>query len=95
MGRHADNAGLPARSFESPSHALTRHRPRGVEVFLPTVTRWSRWKDRKKAVDWPLFNGYVFARFDPAEHLHVLGCRSVAGIPAGFQCLPAFFQPSV
>ena len=37
-----------------------------VEAFLPTVTRWSRWKDRKKQIAWPLFPGYCFARFDPA-----------------------------
>ena len=29
-----------------------------IESFLPTVTRWSRWKDRKKKIDWPLFPGY-------------------------------------
>ena len=28
-----------------------------IDVFLPTVTRWSRWKDRKKKIDWPLFPG--------------------------------------
>lgn len=53
---------------------------RQVEVFLPTLTRWSRWKDRKKAVDWPLFAGYCFARFNPADHLHILRCPSVAGV---------------
>lgn len=53
---------------------------RSIEVFLPTVTRWSRWRDRKKAVDWPLFAGYCFARFDPARHLQILRCPSVAGI---------------
>jgi transcription antitermination factor NusG len=53
---------------------------RGVEVFLPTVTRWSRWKDRTKAIDWPLFAGYCFARFEPADLLHVRTCPAVAGI---------------
>ena len=37
---------------------------KGYEAFLPTITKWSRWKDRKKKVDWPLFPGYCFARFD-------------------------------
>jgi transcriptional antiterminator NusG len=50
------------------------------EVFLPTVTRWSRWKDRKKAIQWPLFAGYCFALFDPGSHLSVLTCPGVAGI---------------
>ena len=37
-----------------------------IDAFLPTITRWSRWKDRKKKIDWPLFPGYCFARFNPA-----------------------------
>ena len=53
---------------------------KGIEVFLPTTVRWSRWKDRKKAVDWPLFPGYCFARFDPAVSLTVLKCVGVASI---------------
>ena len=40
-----------------------------IESFLPTVTRWSRWKDRKKKIDWPLFPGYCFARFNLRERL--------------------------
>jgi transcription antitermination factor NusG len=51
-----------------------------IEVFLPTITRWSRWKDRKKRVDWPLFPGYCFARFDPRQMLPVLTCNGVAQI---------------
>ena len=51
-----------------------------IEAFLPTVTRWSRWKDRKKKVDWPLFPGYCFARFDPRKRLPVLKCAGVVNI---------------
>ena len=51
-----------------------------IEAFLPTITRWSRWKDRKKKVDWPLFPGYCFARFDPRERLNVLKCGGVVNI---------------
>ena len=53
---------------------------KGVEAFLPTVTKWSRWKDRKKKIDWPLFPGYCFARFDPRERLPVLKCTGVVSI---------------
>ena len=53
---------------------------KGVEVFLPTAPRWSRWKDRRKLIDWPLFPGYCFARFDPADSLNVLTCAGVATI---------------
>jgi transcription antitermination factor NusG len=51
-----------------------------IEAFLPTVTRWSRWKDRKKKIDWPLFPGYCFARFDPRERLPILKCMGVVNI---------------
>lgn len=53
---------------------------RQLEAFLPTITRWSRWKDRKKKIDWPLFPGYCFARFDPADALQVLKCNGVVSI---------------
>jgi len=50
------------------------------EAFLPTVARWSRWKDRKKKIDWPLFPGYCFARLNPLDTLPVLKCTGVVGI---------------
>jgi transcription antitermination factor NusG len=53
---------------------------KGVEAFLPTVPRWSRWKDRKKKIDWPLFPGYCFARFAPLERLPILKCSGVVSI---------------
>jgi transcription antitermination factor NusG len=51
-----------------------------IDAFLPTMTRWSRWKDRKKKVDWPLFPGYCFARFDSADVLPILKCAGVVNI---------------
>jgi transcription termination/antitermination protein NusG len=51
-----------------------------VEVFLPTITRWSRWKDRKKRIDWPLFPGYCFARFDPDRLISILSSPGVASV---------------
>lgn len=53
---------------------------KGLQPFLPTIRRWSRWADRRKAVDWPLFPGYCFARFEAAESLAVRTCNGVAGI---------------
>src|SRR6516225_5282199 len=55
-----------------------------IDAFLPTITRWSRWKDRKKKIDWPLFPGYCFARFDPNDALPVLKCCGVVKI-VGFE----------
>jgi len=53
---------------------------KGYQAFLPTVARWSRWKDRKKRIDWPLFPGYCFARFEAAASLPVLKCAGVVTI---------------
>lgn len=66
-------------------HELTvRH----VEAFLPTVLRWSVWKDRKKQIDWPLFPGYCFARFDEQALFLVLNCSGVATV-VSFNGAPA------
>ena len=52
----------------------------GVDVFLPTIGKWSRWKDRKKKIDWPLIPGYVFARFVPDERVGILKVDGVVQI---------------
>ena len=52
----------------------------GVDVFLPTIGKWSRWKDRKKKIDWPLFPGYVFARFVPDDRVAILKVDGVVQI---------------
>jgi transcription antitermination factor NusG len=51
-----------------------------IDVFLPTIGKWSRWKDRKKKIDWPLFPGYVFARFVPDERIGILKIDGVVQI---------------
>jgi transcription antitermination factor NusG len=53
---------------------------KSIESFLPTVSKWSRWKDRRKRIDWPLFPGYCFARFDARARLEVLKCSGVVSI---------------
>jgi transcriptional antiterminator NusG len=68
-----------ARAEKSVNDQLIR---KGIPTFLPITTRWSRWKDRKKEIEWPLFPGYCFARFDPAVSLSVLTCVGVASIVA-------------
>ena len=34
----------------------------GFEVYLPLISRVSNWSDRKKVVEIPLFNSYVFIK---------------------------------
>ena len=53
---------------------------RSIEAFLPTIPRWSRWKDRRKRIEWPLFPGYCFARFHAADTVSVRRCAGVVTI---------------
>jgi transcription antitermination factor NusG len=51
---------------------------RRIEVFLPLRTMVSRWKDRRKEVQWPLFTSYLFVRIPPAMKVPVLQTAGVA-----------------
>ena len=64
-----------------------------IETFLPTINKWSRWKDRRKQIAWPLFPGYCFARFDVAARLGILRCTGVVNI-VSFDGEPAPIAPA-
>lgn len=53
---------------------------RGLETFLPMMTRVSQWKDRRKRIQWPLFAGYCFARFSQNQRLLILQTPGVVQI---------------
>lgn len=57
----------------------------GIDVFLPVWERRSRWKDRIKRIQVPLFPGYCFARFRYPDRLQVLKAFGVVELvgPAG------------
>jgi transcription termination/antitermination protein NusG len=52
---------------------------KGLETFLPTVSKLRQWSDRKMRVEFPLFSGYVFVRmlWTPANHLRALNTNGV------------------
>ena len=52
---------------------------KGIETFLPFIQKLSQWKDRKKAVHFPLFPGYLFVYVcpNPQNFLNVLRTRGV------------------
>lgn len=52
----------------------------GVEVFLPLWEHRSRWKDRIKRVEVPLFPGYCFASFRYSDRLRVLKAFGVVDL---------------
>jgi transcription antitermination factor NusG len=56
---------------------------KGYEGFLPLYIQRSRWSDRIKEVQLPLFSGYLFCRFDVNNRLPILvtpGVIRVVGI---------------
>lgn len=52
-------------------------REKGIESFCPTIKRERQWADRKKMVEFPLFNSYVFVKVNQKEELLV---RQTAGV---------------
>jgi transcription antitermination factor NusG len=73
------------RHEKSASAAL---QARGYEEFVPLQRAVRQWSDRQKALDLPLFPGYVFCRFRPGERAPILGTPGVRSI-VGFGRSPA------
>lgn len=40
---------------------------KGIDCYCPLVTQLRQWSDRKKKVEVPLFNSYVFVRLNEAD----------------------------
>jgi len=55
----------------------------GIEELLPTITKLSQWKDRRKEVVVPLFSGYCFARFAWPDRLAAQTISGVVEIVGG------------
>jgi transcription antitermination factor NusG len=60
---------------------------RSVEHFLPLSTYLSRWKDRQKLIQQPLFPSYIFVRLDLKDRLQVLGVPGIVNL-VSFHGLP-------
>jgi len=49
-----------------------------VETYMPLYTTIRQWSDRKKKVELPLFNSYIFVRINKKERLKVLQVEGVS-----------------
>ncbi|WP_125722330.1 UpxY family transcription antiterminator [Flavobacterium ustbae] len=49
----------------------------GIECYCPLITQTKQWSDRKKKVEMPLFNSYVFVQLSDSERNQVF---QVAGV---------------
>lgn len=78
------------RSLWYAIHTRSRHEfvvqsellKKNYEVFLPTVDKLRKWKDRKKIVTFPLFPGYLFVKFEATKEnmIDILKTRGVSNI---------------
>ena len=48
-----------------------------IQVFLPKCTTVNQWSDRKKKVETPLFQNYIFARVDERDRIRVLQTKGI------------------
>jgi transcription antitermination factor NusG len=66
---------------------------KGLENYLPAVREVHLWKDRKKAVEIPVFPGYVFVRVGNTDRerlqvLHTLGTVRILGNGGEIEPIP-------
>jgi transcription antitermination factor NusG len=61
---------------------------KGIEEFLPLYKSQRQWSDRKKELEFPLFPGYLFCRFDFSNRLPILITPGVKLI-VGYGKIPA------
>jgi transcription antitermination factor NusG len=61
-----------------------------IEEFLPLYTVRSRWSDRVKLIERPLFPGYLFARADPDAG----GLAKILELRPAVSLLPSNLSPS-
>ena len=61
---------------------------KGIEAFLPLIKTLRQWKDRRKWVEMPLFNSYVFINIDYRDRFPALQTKGVVRIVA-FGGVPA------
>jgi len=50
---------------------------KGIEAYVPLSKTMRQWSDRKKLVEFPLINGYVFVHIQPIENEKTLHTNGV------------------
>ena len=56
---------------------FTRFNEANIEAYLPIMKTYRQWKDRKKMVDVPLFNSYIFVKVSQKQFVSV---KQVEGV---------------
>ncbi len=53
---------------------------KGFTAYLPSVTKLSQWKDRRKLVEFPLFPGYLFVSVRPYPEFFINVLRTPGAV---------------
>lgn len=61
---------------------------KGEEAYLPLLKQKRQWKNRKKEVELPLFNSYLFCYFDYKDRFDILQTHGIIKI-INFKGIPA------
>ncbi len=61
----------------SEKKVMERMQKRNFTAFLPLIKTMRQWSDRKKQVQVPLFNGYMFIKVDPTQFASI---RMIHGV---------------
>ena len=56
---------------------LSQLEEKGIEAYLPLITKLKQWSDRRKKVEEPLFKSYVFVRCSKKDFINVLSVYGV------------------
>jgi transcription antitermination factor NusG len=49
----------------------------GINYYLPVVTKWKKWSDRRKKITEPLLKGYIFIYADEKERMLSLAKNAI------------------
>ena len=77
--------------YTKPRHEKKVHEQlvdKNFESYLPLVKSKRQWKDRKKTVEMPLFNSYLFANFEYKYRFDILQTNGIVKI-VNFNGVPA------
>ena len=79
-------------------HTKSRHekqvstliKNQNLEAYLPVKKIMSKWSDRKKIVEFPLFNGYLFVHIPLLDKNKILHTKGVVRLLGGYapECIP-------
>lgn len=50
---------------------------KNIEAYVPFIKTMKQWSDRKKLIELPLFNGYVFVKTNGFENVKILQTKGV------------------